>query len=1177
MTLDTFARVGLLAWLLVGLGCDGPSTAPGGALDASASPDASTSAGDRLVVLDAPSTCRTTTECAPAGLICDSARRVCVQCRAATDCSPNQSCASGRCVARAACVSSRTCPGQVCDLTAGYCVDCVAEDDCATTEVCRTNQCVPRPRACRSSRECSDAAQVCHSTLGVCVDCATDLDCDPGQWCADDATCRLRACVPGAAECIDAQRARTCDTRGATWTEVTCPPDAGCLRGRCMNRVCAPGSATCADAATRRVCNPDGFDATTAACGRDEVCDIGACVPRTCTPGSATCADASTRRVCSRDGAGYTSAPCPTMQACVSGECRAWTCTPAASRCVGASRERCAPDGQSWLVAPCDAMQSCASGECRARVCVPGETTCASATAIGTCSSDGLVLTPVPCASGERCAGAACVRGECAPGALFCDANGARRLCNGDGLGSVSMPCGAGQTCTGGGACRNPGDVCPGIDVTPDGPTVTLNPSGFVASSDIGIACGSGAPRAGFTDGIVHFRLTSSRDVLVTTSTGTTSVRMQLQSNCANSAGVIGPCVGATSPTRRYRDLPAGDYFLVIEYASGTTPGPVLVGVTTTTPGVRAPGDTCATAVTAPNGAPVAISGTGIDPLSDVGTSCGSTGPGRDGWGDVIWRVSLASPGDLQLDFAGIPAGSRVEITRGCGAGATSVGGCFTTAGTTSPTYRVRGLAAGDYHVVLEGQTLGASMSLTATRLASTRLAGDACVSAVEVTPDGPGASASTTNFDTSADVGTACGSRDTPTGWTDAIWHFNLAAPRDVSIQWTSVAPTHWQLQRGCTAGAVPIAGCSGGNVRSMRDVPAGDYYIVAERNSTIPTSYSVAVTTTATTPRLPGDVCGTAIPITPDGPAGTLNLEDFSGNGDYGITCTTGVGPTAGLTDVVFTYTLTSTRDVTLTPSRTNASSSFALEVASRCGDPRSSLLCRSARDVTSYVLPRQPPGTYFVHVTAGRFGRFSIRVATEAPGTNVSYDLSSTTSPFIDACSLPGASIVLGPGVDDQIVRTPLPFDFRYWGQDYAAGANIALSSNGFLSFDPTITLPFFQLLPSTITPNAVVSIFARDLVLGGRGICSAVTGVAPNRQWILEWDNATRYNAGGTYTFEAVFAESTHTIDLRYQSITSTQNAVVGLENQAGTQAAIACVEGSPCTLATTGSALRFTPR
>lgn len=204
----------VLVALLFSLGCASPPE-PRPSVDAAVRADASNDARtvDVAVTTDvtdvtdgAAPRCVSDRDCSAAGRVCDAAAGVCVECNAASDCGATQACVAHRCVVRTACVSSRTCPGQVCSARLGYCVDCEADVDCTNGQVCRDNVCVAPPRACRSSRECSDLGLVCAAVRGQCVECVADTDCATDRYCATDLTCRARACTPNASHCVSPSR-----------------------------------------------------------------------------------------------------------------------------------------------------------------------------------------------------------------------------------------------------------------------------------------------------------------------------------------------------------------------------------------------------------------------------------------------------------------------------------------------------------------------------------------------------------------------------------------------------------------------------------------------------------------------------------------------------------------------------------------------------------------------------------------------------------------------------------------------------------------------------------------------------------------------------------------------------------------------------------------------------------
>lgn len=403
---------------------------------------------------------------------------------------------------------------------------------------------------------------------------------------------------------------------------------------------------------------------------------------------------------------------------------------------------------------------------------------------------------------------------------------------------------------------RTEGDVCPGVEVTPDGPAVALTPPRYESFPDHGTTCGSGGTADGWTDMVARFTLTSPRDVTVTVAgSGSASMRMQLQSDCTARASAIGPCVSSVTPVRRYRGLGAGTYFVILE--SSAPPPALTVSVATTAPGVRLPGDACPGVDVEPDGAPGVIALSGFDSTSDVGTSCGSTRP-TDGWTDWVFHFRLTTPRDVSLTMLGSTS-MRMQLFNSCGVGATSLGGCVT--GTSITERRYRSLPAGDYYVVGE-QSGAAGPTSSARLLVSTsdpgvRAVGDTCATAAAVTPDGPPVVLPVTTFDTVPDHGTPCGSSTMSSAtWTDFAGTFTLASPRDVTVTLAATPSTqiYAALERTCGSGASIVGACLAGPsgatwVQRYPSLPAGTYSILGEARA-FATSATVSISVSTLAP---------------------------------------------------------------------------------------------------------------------------------------------------------------------------------------------------------------------------------------------------------------------------------------------------------------------------------------
>jgi hypothetical protein len=410
-----------------------------------------------------------------------------------------------------------------------------------------------------------------------------------------------------------------------------------------------------------------------------------------------------------------------------------------------------------------------------------------------------------------------------------------------------------------------------------------------------------------------------------------------------------------------------------------------------------------------------------------------------------------------------------------------------------------------------------------------------------------------------------------------DGVWHFRLAATRDVTLSFSGAPSTfYWQLQRTCSSTAGTVGGCQASSYsgsRRFRDLPAGDYYVVGEWYGASASTIALSASSTAPTARVPGDLCSNAVPVTPDGSAASVAVDGLALGGDYSTRCGSGVNATTSYRDAVFSYTLGTTRDVTITVAY--ASTAY-FEVWSTCGDSASALLsCTSTSAGTGrLVIPRQAAGTYFIVAqTTASAGPLAVTVNTTAPGTTSGYALSLSPSDvtYTDVCSSPGAVTVL-PSTDDNYVMAPLPFAFRFWGTTLIASTSVGVSSNGFINLTGTGSATTAGTIPDAAAGvNGVIAANWIDIVTGTTGVCYATLGAAPSRRWVVQWANARRYSSSSSpINMEIVLSETTNTIDLVYGP-TMTSGGTVGVENQAGTQAVT-----YPSTSALAGARLRFTP-
>jgi hypothetical protein len=190
---------------------------------------------------------------------------------------------------------------------------------------------------------------------------------------------------------------------------------------------------------------------------------------------------------------------------------------------------------------------------------------------------------------------------------------------------------------------------------------------------------------------------------------------------------------------------------------------------------------------------------------------------------------------------------------------------------------------------------------------------------------------------------------------------------------------------------------------------------------------------------------------------------------------------------------------------------------------------------------------------------------------------YTQGTSTQTYVAVCGTAGATAVL-PDTDDEVAMVPTPFAFRFWGVDIPAGSSVGVSSNGYIEMNASGTNTLSGTIPSVGAPNAVIAPYWADNYTSTSGICLKTLGVAPNRQWVIEWRSAYHCCSMGTVntTYEVFVNEGSSTIDFVYQTMNGSRTETVGLENQAGTVAVGGCVGGATSCAPTTGQRVRFTP-
>ncbi|MEV4621278.1 PQQ-dependent sugar dehydrogenase [Asanoa sp. NPDC049573] len=190
--------------------------------------------------------------------------------------------------------------------------------------------------------------------------------------------------------------------------------------------------------------------------------------------------------------------------------------------------------------------------------------------------------------------------------------------------------------------------------------------------------------------------------------------------------------------------------------------------------------------------------------------------------------------------------------------------------------------------------------------------------------------------------------------------------------------------------------------------------------------------------------------------------------------------------------------------------------------------------------------------VTVTAG--GTATVNLAVGSAPAEPGYTKSTQQRAYVPAT---GGTVVDLTG-DDAVAQLSLPFPVPFYGQ---AKSQAWISTNGFVSFaDPDWAQPENVALPAAALPNAAAYAYWDDLVMRPDStIRTKVTGSAPNRQFVVEWNNIGQYgSASARVSIEAIFGED-GTIVFNYLDLAPTKtrergdSATVGVENPTGTAA------------------------
>ena len=143
------------------------------------------------------------------------------------------------------------------------------------------------------------------------------------------------------------------------------------------------------------------------------------------------------------------------------------------------------------------------------------------------------------------------------------------------------------------------------------------------------------------------------------------------------------------------------------------------------------------------------------------------------------------------------------------------------------------------------------------------------------------------------------------------------------------------------------------------------------------------------------------------------------------------------------------------------------------------------------------------------------------------------------------------------DGYLEHVPIGFSFSFYGN---AHNEVTIYSNGFVMFGPAVYSGFFvgDLIPYAGNPNNIIALgwsdWSPQKVAGG--IRYETRGQAPNRRFIVQFNDVPESSGNGRLTSQLVLNEGSNDITIHTSTVSTTKigrRLTQGLENADGTQA------------------------
>lgn len=212
------------------------------------------------------------------------------------------------------------------------------------------------------------------------------------------------------------------------------------------------------------------------------------------------------------------------------------------------------------------------------------------------------------------------------------------------------------------------------------------------------------------------------------------------------------------------------------------------------------------------------------------------------------------------------------------------------------------------------------------------------------------------------------------------------------------------------------------------------------------------------------------------------------------------------------------------------------------------------------TYFPDPIVPGGTWTgTGIIDGATGELDPAVIGAGNSSDITYTFTPTgaytAGPIPHAPILSTAPTLLAL-TDDDLELVPIGFAFPFFGEAYS---DVEISSNGFLTFNSGVgaTGVGSQFIPDAFDPNNLIAVVWTDLnPLDGGFVTYETIGTAPNRQFVVTYENVPHFGSAGTLLVgaQAVLYEGSGIIDLHIVNADNDGGFMTqGIENADGTEA------------------------